>query len=125
MTSDHIAPWSQRQANSGNNWAWLGAALATTSLPFGSLAIPGGWCYHPTVLAHLAGTGRGEILNECVGEAAGRENRNATRGFVPAPGLSEISFAERLSPFDIPGSRRRKQSSGLSPRSRQRYLAPP
>ena len=47
MTSDHIAPWSKRQGNSGNNWAWLGAAMARTSLPFGSLAIPGGWRYHP------------------------------------------------------------------------------
>ena len=28
MTSDHIAPWSRRQGNSGNNWAWLGAAMA-------------------------------------------------------------------------------------------------
>ncbi|MDF0664056.1 MULTISPECIES: TIGR03885 family FMN-dependent LLM class oxidoreductase [unclassified Rhizobium] len=80
MTSDHIAPWSEQQGNSGNNWAWLGAALATTSLPFGSLAIPGGWRYHPALLAHLAGTlaqmypnrfgwiavGSGEALNESV-----------------------------------------------------------
>jgi coenzyme F420-dependent glucose-6-phosphate dehydrogenase len=78
MTSDHFAPWSLRQGNSGNNWAWLGAALARTSLPFGSLAIPGGWRYHPAVLAHLIGTlaemfperlrwiavGSGEALNE-------------------------------------------------------------
>lgn len=78
MTSDHIAPWSVRQGNSGNNWAWLGAALATTALPFGSLAIPGGWRYHPVVLAHLVGTlaemypdrlrwiavGSGEAMNE-------------------------------------------------------------
>jgi probable non-F420 flavinoid oxidoreductase len=81
MTSDHIAPWSVRQANSGNNWAWLGAALAQTSeISFGSLAIPGGWRYHPTVLAHLIATlsemfpgrvpwialGSGEALNEMV-----------------------------------------------------------
>ncbi|MHC2483339.1 TIGR03885 family FMN-dependent LLM class oxidoreductase [Rhizobium leguminosarum] len=78
MTSDHLAPWSQRQGNSGNNWAWLGAAMAKTSLPFGSLAIPGGWRYHPVVLAHLVATlsemfperlrwialGSGEALNE-------------------------------------------------------------
>jgi len=78
MTSDHIAPWSVRQGNSGNNWAWLGAALASTSIPFGSLAIPGGWRYHPVVLAHLVGTlaemyperlrwiavGSGEAINE-------------------------------------------------------------
>lgn len=56
MTSDHITPWSERQGNSGNNWAWLGAALATTSLPFGSLAIPCGWRYHPVVLAHMVAT---------------------------------------------------------------------
>ncbi|HEX2147096.1 MAG TPA: TIGR03885 family FMN-dependent LLM class oxidoreductase [Pseudorhizobium sp.] len=78
MTSDHIAPWSVRQGNSGNNWAWLGAAMARTSIPFGSLAIPGGWRYHPAVLAHLISTiaemfpgrlqwiavGSGEALNE-------------------------------------------------------------
>ncbi|MBW6425203.1 LLM class flavin-dependent oxidoreductase [Rhizobium sp. XQZ8] len=80
MTSDHITPWSERQANSGNNWAWLGAALAATSLPFSSLAIPGGWRYHPVVLAHTIATlaeiypdrlrwiavGSGEALNEAV-----------------------------------------------------------
>jgi probable non-F420 flavinoid oxidoreductase len=80
MTSDHIAPWSKRQGNSGNNWAWLGAAMATTTLPFGSLSIPGGWRYHPVVLAQLIATlaemfperlrwvaiGSGEALNEHV-----------------------------------------------------------
>jgi coenzyme F420-dependent glucose-6-phosphate dehydrogenase len=80
MTSDHIAPWSERQGNSGNNWAWLGAALSSTSIPFGSLAIPGGWRYHPVVLAHLVATladmfpnrlrwvalGSGEAMNETV-----------------------------------------------------------
>jgi probable non-F420 flavinoid oxidoreductase len=80
MTSDHIAPWSARQSNSGNNWPWLGAAMAGTSLPFGSLAIPGNWRYHPAVLAHLVATlcemfpgrlpwiavGSGEAVNERV-----------------------------------------------------------
>ncbi len=80
MTSDHITPWSIRQGNSGNNWAWLGAALSNTSLPFGSLAIPGGWRYHPVVLAHMIATvsemfpdrlrwiaaGSGEAMNEHV-----------------------------------------------------------
>ncbi|MET3858687.1 TIGR03885 family FMN-dependent LLM class oxidoreductase [Rhizobium sp. OAE497] len=78
MTFDHLAPWSERQGNSGNNWAWLGAAMAKTSLSFGSLSIPGGWRYHPVVLAHLVATlsemfpdrlrwiamGSGEALNE-------------------------------------------------------------
>jgi probable non-F420 flavinoid oxidoreductase len=93
MTSDHFAPWLSRQGNSGNNWAWLGAAMAKTSLPFGSLAIPGGWRYHPTVLAHLVGTisemfpgrlrwiamGSGEALNEHVvgGKWPAKAERNA------------------------------------------------
>jgi len=93
MTSDHIAPWSARQGNSGNNWAWLGAAMAKTSLPFGSLAIPGGWRYHPVVLTHLVATiaelfpgrlrwiavGSGEALNEHVVGAGwpDKEERNA------------------------------------------------
>jgi probable non-F420 flavinoid oxidoreductase len=93
MTSDHIAPWIGHQGNSGNNWAWLGAAMARTSLPFGSLAIPGGWRYHPVVVAHLIatladmfpkrlrwiGVGSGEALNEHV-VAKGwpqKEERNA------------------------------------------------
>ncbi len=93
MTSDHIAPWLSGQGNSGNNWAWLGAAMAKTSLPFGSLAIPGGWRYNPAVLAHLVGTisemfpgrlrwiavGSGEALNEHVvgGEWPAKAERNA------------------------------------------------
>jgi probable non-F420 flavinoid oxidoreductase len=80
MTSDHINPWSVSQGNAGNNWAWLGAAMAATSVPFGSIAIPGGWRYHPVVLAHMVATlaemfpnrlqwlalGSGEALNEHV-----------------------------------------------------------
>nr|WP_017996819.1 LLM class flavin-dependent oxidoreductase [Rhizobium leguminosarum] len=45
ITSDHLAPWSSRQGNSGNNWAPLGAVMAKTTVPFGSLAIPGSWCW--------------------------------------------------------------------------------
>jgi coenzyme F420-dependent glucose-6-phosphate dehydrogenase len=93
MTSDHIAPWSIRQGNSGNNWAWLGAAMAKTSIPFGTLAIPGGWRYHPVVLGHLVATiselfpgrlrwiavGSGEALNEHVvgGPWPEKDERNA------------------------------------------------
>lgn len=78
MSSDHIAPWGARQGHSGNTWVWLGAALATTSLPVGTLAIPGPR-YHPVVLAHQVATlgqmfphrvwaamGSGEALNEHV-----------------------------------------------------------
>lgn len=78
MSSEHIAPWIEDQGHSGFAMSWLGAALQATSLPFGSLAIPGGWRYHPLVVAHAFATlaemfpkrmkwiavGSGEALNE-------------------------------------------------------------
>lgn len=76
MCSDHFEPWSQRQGHSGFAWAWLGAALATTKLPFGVVNAPG-QRYHPAIIAQAAGTlssmfpgrfwlavGSGENLNE-------------------------------------------------------------
>ncbi len=82
MCSDHFAPWSERQGHSGFAWSWLGAALATTSLPFGVVTAPG-QRYHPAILAQAAATlaelfpgrvwaalGSGEYVNEHVtGEA--------------------------------------------------------
>lgn len=78
MCSDHFAPWSERQGESGHSWAWLGAAMATTRLPFGVVTAPG-QRYHPAVLAQAIGTlaemfpgriwaalGSGEALNESV-----------------------------------------------------------
>ena len=41
MCSDHLAPWSVRQGESGHSWSWLGAALASTDLPFGVVTAPG------------------------------------------------------------------------------------
>lgn len=78
MSSDHIAPWNSNQGHSGFTWSWLGAAMQATQFPFGSLAIPGGWRYHPVVLAQAIATlsemfpnrlgwiaaGSGEALNE-------------------------------------------------------------
>lgn len=78
MSSDHISPWNRNQGNSGFAWSWLGAAMQSTKLPFGSLAIPGGWRYHPVVLAQAIATlaemfpnrmkwiaaGSGEAVNE-------------------------------------------------------------
>lgn len=55
MCSDHFAPWSTRQGQSGQAWAWLGAALATTRLTFGTVTAPGQRC-HPAVVAQAAGT---------------------------------------------------------------------
>jgi coenzyme F420-dependent glucose-6-phosphate dehydrogenase len=79
MCSDHFHPWSERQGHSGFAWSWMGAALQATSIPIGTIAIPGGWRYHPAILAQAAATlaemypgrfwiasGSGEALNEHV-----------------------------------------------------------
>jgi probable non-F420 flavinoid oxidoreductase len=50
MSSDHFSPWSERQGQSGFAWSWLGAALASTSLPFGVVTAPG-QRYHPAIIA--------------------------------------------------------------------------
>lgn len=78
MCSDHLAPWSLRQGHSGHSWAWLGAALASTSLEFGVVTAPGQRA-HPAVVAQAiaslgemfpgrfwAALGSGEHLNEHV-----------------------------------------------------------
>jgi probable non-F420 flavinoid oxidoreductase len=91
MCSDHFAPWSERQGHSGFAWAWLGAALQATSLPFGVVNAPG-QRYHPAIVAQAAATlaamypgrfwvapGSGENMNEHItGDAWPRkEVRNA------------------------------------------------
>lgn len=50
MCSDHLEPWSKRQGHSGLAWSWLGAALATTELSFGTVSAPG-QRYHPAIVA--------------------------------------------------------------------------
>lgn len=55
MSSDHFVPWSHRQGQSGFAWSWLGAALASTSLPFGVVNAPG-QRYHPAIVAQALGT---------------------------------------------------------------------
>jgi probable non-F420 flavinoid oxidoreductase len=55
MSSDHFSPWSARQGQSGFAWAWLGAALQATSLPFGVVNAPG-QRYHPAIIAQAAAT---------------------------------------------------------------------
>jgi coenzyme F420-dependent glucose-6-phosphate dehydrogenase len=79
MCSDHFHPWTERQGESGFAWSWLGAALQATSFGFGVVTVPGGWRYHPAILAQAAATlatmypgrlwlapGSGEALNEAV-----------------------------------------------------------
>lgn len=76
MCSDHVAPWSERQGQSGHAWSWLGAALQATSVPAGVVTAPG-YRYHPVVLAQAMATlaelfpgrfwaalGSGEAVNE-------------------------------------------------------------
>jgi probable non-F420 flavinoid oxidoreductase len=76
MCSDHFAPWNLEQGHSGFSWSWLGAALATTSLPFGAVNAPG-QRYHPAIVAQGIATlnamfperfwialGSGEAMNE-------------------------------------------------------------
>jgi probable non-F420 flavinoid oxidoreductase len=78
MCSDHLSPWSERQGHSAFAWSWLGAALATTSLPFGVVNAPG-QRYHPAIVAQAIATlgamfpgrfwaalGSGEASNEHV-----------------------------------------------------------
>jgi probable non-F420 flavinoid oxidoreductase len=75
-SSDHFSPWSERQGESGFALSWLGAALATTTLPIGFVNAPG-QRYHPAIVAQGLGTlaemfpgrlsvalGSGEFSNE-------------------------------------------------------------
>jgi coenzyme F420-dependent glucose-6-phosphate dehydrogenase len=77
-SSEHLQPWSPRQGQSGFAWAWLGAAMQATALPFSVVCAPG-LRYHPMILAQAAATlaelfpgrfqvalGSGEALNERV-----------------------------------------------------------
>ena len=91
MCSDHAQPWSVKQGQSGFAWSWLGAALATTSLSFGTVNAPG-QRYHPAIVAQASATlaemfpdrfwlavGSGEALNESItGDAwPAKADRNA------------------------------------------------
>ena len=76
MCSDHWAPWSDEQGQSGFAWSWIGAALQATSVPIGVVNAPG-QRYHPAIIAQAAATlnvmfpgrfwiaiGSGQLLNE-------------------------------------------------------------
>src|ERR687895_2271549 len=54
-SSDHFSPWSSRQGESGFAWAWLGAAMQATSMPYGIVNAPG-QRYHPAIVAQAAAT---------------------------------------------------------------------
>jgi coenzyme F420-dependent glucose-6-phosphate dehydrogenase len=76
MCSDHWAPWSEDQGQSGFAWSWLGAALEATTMSFGVVNAPG-QRYHPAIIAQAVATlnamypqrlwiavGSGQLLNE-------------------------------------------------------------
>lgn len=78
MCSDHLAPWSPRQGESGFALSWIAAALARTGFSIGMVNTPG-QRYHPVMIAQAFGTleemfpgrfwaamGSGEALNEHV-----------------------------------------------------------
>jgi coenzyme F420-dependent glucose-6-phosphate dehydrogenase len=78
MCSDHLMPFSERNANSGYAWSWLGAALQSTNLSFGTVNCPA-YRYHPVIVAQAAATladmypgrfwlalGSGQYVNEHV-----------------------------------------------------------
>jgi probable non-F420 flavinoid oxidoreductase len=91
MCSDHWAPWSDAQGESGFAWSWLGAALQATSMSFGVVNAPG-QRYHPAIIAQAAATlevmfpgrfwvalGSGQLINEHITGAAWppKAHRNA------------------------------------------------
>ena len=76
LSSDHFHPWLEENGHSGFGWTWLGAALATTKMTFGTVCAPGDR-YHPAIVAQAAATlaemfpdrfwlalGTGEAVNE-------------------------------------------------------------
>jgi coenzyme F420-dependent glucose-6-phosphate dehydrogenase len=93
-SSDHFKPWSVRQGHSGFSFAWLGAAMQATTLPFSMVCTPG-YRYHPAVVAQALATladmfpgrftvalGSGEAVNEKItGERwPSKEERNERLG---------------------------------------------
>lgn len=107
MSSDHFTPWSERQGQSAFTWAWLGAAMQATTIPFGLITVPMGWRYHPAITAQAAATiaemfpgrlaylalGTGQAMNEhIVGERwPSKAERNARLG--EAVGIVRDLFA--------------------------------
>ncbi|HET9423829.1 MAG TPA: TIGR03885 family FMN-dependent LLM class oxidoreductase [Gemmatimonadaceae bacterium] len=76
LSSDHFHPWLEENGQSGFGWSWLGAALATTRMTYGTVCAPGDR-YHPAIIAQAAATlaemfperfwlavGTGEAANE-------------------------------------------------------------
>ena len=80
----------------GFAWSWLGAAMATTSLPFGVVTAPG-QRYHPAIIAQAVATlsemfpdrlwvalGTGEASNEHITGDRWPDKAPATHGCASA-----------------------------------------
>ncbi len=78
MCSDHLAPWTRAQGESGFALSWIAAALACTEFSIGMVNAPG-QRYHPVMIAQAFATleemfpgrfwaamGSGEAVNEHV-----------------------------------------------------------
>lgn len=95
MSSDHFSPWSERQGESGFAWSWLGAAMATTSLPFGVVNAPG-QRYHPAIVAQAIAT-LGEMFPDRFWVALGTgeaSNEHITGGGWPSKRARNQRLAE-------------------------------
>ena len=99
MCSDHLAPWSASQGHSGFAWAWLGAALATTSLPFGVVNAPG-QRYHPAIVAQAAATLAAMFPGRFWGALGSGENANEHVTGDPWP-VKEVRDARLLESVDV------------------------
>src|SRR4029077_1337083 len=111
MSSDHFSPWSARQGESGFAWSFLGAALATTTLPFGVVTAPG-QRYHPAIIGQAIATlaqmfpgrfwaalGSGEASNERVtGEAWPRNEVPDQRPVEGVHVIRRLPQGEEVSP---------------------------
>jgi probable non-F420 flavinoid oxidoreductase len=105
MSSDHFSPWSARQGESGFAWSWLGAALATTSLPFGVVTAPG-QRYHPAITAQAIASllemfpdrlwvalGTGEASNEHITGAGWPDKQTRTARLAECVDVLRALFA--------------------------------
>ncbi|HVL50865.1 MAG TPA: TIGR03885 family FMN-dependent LLM class oxidoreductase [Actinomycetota bacterium] len=129
QSSDHIEPWGSEQGESGFAFAWLGAAMHATRLPFTLVNAPGDR-YHPAIVAQAIATleemfpgrfsvalGSGEAMNEHItgnpwppkhlrqdrlGECAGVIRRLLTGERVTHEGLVRVHDAKVWSLPDSP-----------------------
>jgi coenzyme F420-dependent glucose-6-phosphate dehydrogenase len=113
FSSDHLQPWGPAQGHSGFTWSWLGAALqATQHLHFSAITVPGGWRYHPVVLAQAIGTlalmypgrvpwialGSGEAVNEaCIGAGWPGKSERQQRLQKAALAMRALMGGDRIS----------------------------